>query len=284
MKYHLLLLVFIFLLSACQRAGNTPSPRDTLAKVNDRILTRDEIEMQIPKGLSPDDSLIRAESLVKKRIIELLMDEVAYKNLGDEKAEIDKLVNEYRRSLIRQRYLERVVSDKVSATIWESDQIAYYEENKEQFILNINLIKGLFLKIPLSAPGLDNIKNWYVLETDEALNKIEKYCLQNALIYDEFYDHWVDFHEVIEKVPYRISNPAQFLKTNNHLSISDSVYIYLLNISDRMTVGNIAPFDYVKTQVHSMLINKQKIDFLRDFGENLYLDAVKNGTVRFVSE
>jgi len=284
MKHCLMFMFFVTLFPSCNRMGSKHSREAILVRVNDKILTRDEIEMQIPKGLSPDDSLIRAESIVKKRIIELLMDDVAYQNLSEEKEEIDRLVNEYRRLLIRHRYQERMVNDRVSANLRESDQIAYYEENKSQFMLSENLIKGLFLKVPVTAPGLDNIRSWYKSMTDESLEKIEKYSLQNALIYDYFYDHWVTFNEVMEKIPNKIANPTQFLRVNNHLEVSDSVYVYLLNISDRLLVGHTAPFDYVQTQILSMLANKQKIDYLREFGDKLYFNAVKNGSVTFVSD
>ena len=284
MKYLLLFLMFVLLFSSCERSGNALTSNEIIAKVNDRILTREEIEAQIPKGISSADSLIHAGSIVKKRIIDMLLDDVAYQNLGDEKAEIDRLVNEYRRSLIRHRYQERMVNSKVSANIRESDQITYYEENKEQFVLNENLIKGLFLKVPASAPGLENVKTWYVSRTEESVEKIEKYSLLNAIIYDNFYDRWVIFDEVMEKIPYRVSNPAQFLKVNNHIEVSDSSFVYFLNISDRLLVGNIAPFDFVKTQIHSMLVSRRKIDYLNEFGEKLYVDAVKNGSVKFISE
>ena len=279
-----LILLFAILFPACKRSGIASGQRDVLAKVNDRIVTRDEIEAQIPRGTSPEDSLIRAESLVKKRIIDMLMDDVAYQNIGDEKTEIDRLVNEYRRSLIRHRYQERMVNDKVSANIREYELIAYYEENKEQFILNENLIKGLFLKAPVNAPGLDNVRKWYVSQSEESLEKIEKYSLQNAIIYDYFYDRWVLFDEILEKIPHRITNTTQYLKVNNHMELSDSSYVYFLNISDRLLVGNVAPFDYAQSQIQGMLVNRRKIDFLRDFGEKLYLDAVKNESVKFVSD
>ena len=284
MQYLFQFFLFVLLFSACQGSGIANSQQETLVKVNDRPVVRDDIERQIPKGLSVSDSLIRAEILVKKRIIDMLIDDVAYHNMGDEKAEIDKLVNEYRRSLIRHRYQERLVNDRVSAVIRDSEQMAYYEDNKEQFVLNENLIKGLFLKVPLSAPGIDSIRKWYVSDSEESLDKIEKYCLQNALIYDYFYDNWVVFDEVMEKIPRHVSNPEQFLKVNNHIEVSDSIFIYFLNISDRLLVGNEAPFDYVKTQILSMLVNQRKINFLRDFGEQLYIDAVKSGNVKFISE
>ncbi|MDR1380688.1 MAG: peptidyl-prolyl cis-trans isomerase [Tannerella sp.] len=257
---------------------------DVVVRVKDRTFTRGEIDGLIPKGISSADSLIRAEAIVKKWAIDVLTDDAAYQNMGDDKAEIDRLVNEYRRSLMRYRYQERIIRDKVSATISDYDQVKYYEENKPQFILSENLIKGLFIKVPAGAPGLENVRKWYVSDSEESLEKIEKYGIRNAIIYDYFYDHWVNFDEVMAKIPQRLSNPTRFLMTNHHLEVSDSTHVYFLNISDKSLISGVAPFDYVKSRIHEILVNKRKIEYLRVFGENLYRDAVKNGTVKFITE
>jgi hypothetical protein len=284
MKQALSFILWIILFSACGKPGMEQSSGEILVRVKDKIFTREDLRRQIPKGLSSADSLMRAENIIRKWVVDALMDEAAYQNIGDDKAEIDHLVNEYRRSLMRHRFQERIIRDKVSAGIGEYEQVKYYEENKQQFVLNKNLIQGLFIKVPVDAPGLDNVRKWYVSVSDESLEKIEKYGIQNAIIYDYFYDHWVNFDEIIAKIPHRIQNPAQFLRTNNHLEISDSTHVYFLNISEKLLVGNMAPFDYVQTQIQGMLMNKRKIDYLREFGENLYRDAVKNGTVKFMTE
>ncbi|MDR3251595.1 MAG: host-nuclease inhibitor Gam family protein [Tannerella sp.] len=255
-----------------------------MVKVGDRALSREEIERQIPKGVSSIDSLMWAETLMKKWIVDALTDAAAYKNIGDDKAEIDKLVNEYRRSLIRHRYQERIVKDKVSATFSEADKMEYYEANKDQFVLSDNLIKGIFLKVPVGAPGLDNVRKWYTQGSAESVELIEKYSLQNAIIYNYFYDRWINVEEVLNIIPHDISNPTRFLKVNNHLEVSDSSFVYFLNMSDKLLIGNIAPFEYVGAQIQRMLENKQRIDYLREFGEELYRDAVKNGTVKFVAD
>ncbi|MDR0393632.1 MAG: peptidyl-prolyl cis-trans isomerase [Tannerella sp.] len=284
MKQNLSWILCLFLIFACRKAGLEPLPGEILAKVKDQVLTREEVERMIPGNLSAADSLMRAESIIKKWTIDVLMDEAAYQNAGNDKAEIDKLVNEYKRSLMRHRYQERIIRDRVSANISEYDQMNYYEENKQQFILSQNLIKGLFLKVPVDAPGLNNVRQWYVSGSIESLEKIEKYGIQNAIIYDYFYDHWVNFEEVMAKIPKRIAHPVQFLKVNNHLEVSDSTHVYFLNISDKLLVGNQAPFDYVQVQIQNMLINKRKIDYLRAFGEDLYRDAIRNGTVKIMTE
>jgi hypothetical protein len=281
MRHIPLYLFCFFLFFACRQTGLDQSYGTVLVKVKDRILTREEIERQIPKGISSSDSLMRAESLLKKWIIDVLMYDIANRNIGDDKAEIDNLVGEYRRSLVRHRYQERIVKDKISADISEYDKVKYYEENKDQFILDKNLIKGLFVKVSVSAPELGNMRKWYVSGTEESLEKIEKYSIQNAIIYDYFYDRWEMFDEVMEKIPYKVSNPTQFLKNNDHLEVSDSTHVYFLKISDQLLVGNVAPLDFARTQIQSMLANKRKIDYLRMFGEDLYKDAVKDGTVKF---
>jgi len=283
MKPYYLLIVFIPLFLACERQNNGLSG-EVLMRVKDRVLTREEVKRQIPKNSSSSDSLIRVESIMKKWAIDVLMDEAAYKNLGSEKHEIDELVNEYKRTLMRHRFQERLVKDKVSADISEREQVEYYEANKTQFVLNENLIKGLFMKVPADAPGLDNVRQWYRSGTLEALEKIEKYSIQNAIIYDDFYDKWINFDEVMAKIPQQLSNPTFFLKVNNHLETSDSTHVFFLNIAEKLLVGNNAPYDYVKAQIQSMLANKRKINYLRDFGESLYRDAMKNGTVKYVTE
>ena len=284
MKQTFLCFLCVFLVFSCGKQGLEFSRGDVLVKVKDKVLTREDIERQIPKGLYPADSLMRSENLVRKWIVDVLMDDAAYHNIGDYKAEIEQLVDDYRRSLVRHRYQERIISDRVSGDISEADKIAYYDEYKEQFLLDGNLIKGLFLKVPVDAPGLDNVRSWYTSESEDALERVEKYSLQNAIIYDYFHDRWVTFDEIMAKIPQKLSDPTQYLRLNNRMEVSDSTYVYFLNISDKLMSGSLAPFDYVEAQIQSVLVNKRKIGYLRDFEDNLYRDAVKSGTVKFVED
>ncbi|MDR1524418.1 MAG: peptidyl-prolyl cis-trans isomerase [Tannerella sp.] len=286
MKQTFSFILCAFLFSTCGKPGVEQSSEEVLVRVKDRVFTRGDLKSQMPNsnGMSSADSTIRAENIIKKWIIDALMDEAAYQNIGDDKAEIDKLVGEYRRSLMRHLYQEYIIRDKVSAEINEHEQMEYYEENKQQFVLGENLIRGLFIKVPVDAPGLDNVRTWYRSESEESLEKIEKYGIQNAILYDYFYDRWVNFNDIVLKMPHQISNPTQFLRANDHLELSDSTHVYFLNITDKLLIGSMAPFDYVRIQIQEMLVNKRKIDYLHAFGENLYRDAVKKGTVKFITE
>ncbi|MDH6358806.1 peptidyl-prolyl cis-trans isomerase [Parabacteroides sp. PF5-9] len=276
---YFIITLLIVCLSACKQTP-TISDAEVIATVGDRALRISEVTQMIPRGATPADSLLHAESYVKKWVKDALVDDIASRNLGDEKAEIDRLVDDYRRSLTRYRYLERLIRERLSADIRESDKLNYYEENQQKFVLEKGLVKGLFLKLPIDAPGLSDVKGWYKSTSNESLEKIEKYSVQNAIIYDYFYDRWVDFDEVMDNIPMRITNSNEFLRTNKHIEVSDSSYCYLLNINEYIPSGKIAPYDYVGTQIVDLLINQRRMEYLKQFEDELYNDGIKNGRVK----
>jgi len=280
------LIIFIFaisIFSACRPSVNV-GETDALVKVHDHILTRNEVEKIVPKNISSADSLLIAESYVKKWVKDILTYELAERNIGKDEEEINRLVEEYRRSLLRHRYQDHMVRSRLSAEIGENDKMVFYQENIQRFLLDKNLVKGLFLKVPADAPGLNDVRKWYKSDSPEALENIEKYSIQNASIYDYFYDRWVDFDEILDKIPIQITNKGQFLKSNRSVEKTDSVYCYFLNISEYVLSGNTAPYEYAETQIQEMIINKRKVDFLKEFEEELYRDAVRNGKVVFLHE
>lgn len=283
MRTSFIFITFVALLCACK--GSQPvNDTDVLVKVKDRILKRSEVTGRIPKGSTSADSLLLAESLTKKWVKDALVYDLALRNMGEDKEEIEKLVEEYRHSLVRYRYQERLVKEKLAGDIRESDMLNYYEENQTKFVLDKSLIKGLFLKIPIDAPGISDVKGWYKSTSESALEKIEKYSVQNASIYDYFYDKWVDFDEVMDNIPLHVSNSNAFLKANKFVEVQDSSYFYLLNIKEYLLSGSVAPYVFAGPQIKDMLVNQRKVEFLKDFENELYNDAIRGGDVKFYTE
>lgn len=282
-RVYFILLTLSVSLFACKKAIQTDEP-DALVKVNDRILTRNEVESLIPKGTTSADSLLLAESYIKKWVKDELVLKIAQRNLGSDKEPIDKLVDAYRRSLLRYRYQEKLIQEKLSDEIQESDVLTYYDTNKEKFVLDKNLIKGLFLKVPADAPNLSEVKTWYKSGNVASLEKIEKYSIQNAAIYEYFFDKWVDFDEIRNNIPNQISNPESFLRTNKILEVTDSSFCYFLNIRQVLLKGQVEPFEYAEPRIREILINQRKLDFIKEFEEELYNDALDGGDVIFYNK
>ena len=274
--------VTVCIFSAC-RPDTTSKDEVVLAKVHGYSLLQSEVEKIIPANLSSSDSFLIAENYVEKWIKDVLTYEAAKRNIGKEEEDINRLVEEYRRSLLRYRYQEYMIRSRLTAEIRETDKIAYYEENTHKFVLEQNLIKGLFLKIPAESPGLADVKKWYKSADPTDLENIEKYSIQHASIYDYFYDQWIDFDEMLDKIPVQVPNKAKYLNENQSVEVSDSSYYYFLNISAYLLAGNVTPYEYADVQIQEMMINQRKMNFLKNFEEQLYQDAIRKGEVMFLT-
>ena len=278
-------LCVMLVVGGCNRQSSISDTQGLVVKLHDRGLSRESLLQALPKRLSSADSLIWTESYLKQWIKDELVYDVAQRNMDDEtKAEIDRLVDSYRRSLVRYRYQEQLVKERLSANITEAEKEAFYAENREEFVLGHSLIKGLFLKVPLGAPNLSEVKRWYRSKSEDSIEKIEKYSVQNAVVYEYFYDKWVDFDELMLNIPQTVTDEAAFLRAHAYLEAADSSFCYLLNIDEFIPKGEIAPYEYVAPQVFEMLVNQRKVKFLKDFEEELYDDAVRAGDVVFFPE
>lgn len=284
-KNALIWLAGIFFLPLISCTDKAPrSKGDVLVSVGQHTLTAFEVKKLIPKTLSSQDSLMMAESYVKKWVKNALIYDLANKHLEDEKEEIDRLVDAYRQSLMSHKYEEKLVEERLSAEISDKEISDYYETNKESFLLEEDIVKGLFLKVPSDAPGLSDLKKWCNSGGDELIEKIEKYSLQNAVIYDYFYDRWMSGEEIAENMPVKKSEFNRMLKTDKLIEVSDSAYCYLLKVKEVEFKGNRAPFDYASAQIKEILLSQRKSEFLRSFEEEIYNEAIRKGNVKFHGE
>ena len=55
-------------------------------------------------------------------------------------------------------YQQELIGQRLSNEIPEQELAEYYEKNKELFKLDRPLVKGLFIKVPLTAPQIANVR------------------------------------------------------------------------------------------------------------------------------
>jgi len=270
---------------ACSSNKGNQDNNDELAlvKVNGKILYKQELDEALPGGLNPTDSALAAEAYIKMWIKDELMYEKAKENLSDGNR-IDELVDNYRQSLTIFTYQEHLLKQRLSRQTADSDLKAYFDKNPDKFDLQSNIIKGLFLKVPLTSPRLDDLKKWYQSTSDKSIENIEKYSLENAVIYDLFYNRWVNFEDVMDNIPYIIPDSKQFLQQNKKLEIQDSAYVYMLNIKEYLLVGDNAPYEYAKGQILDIILNQKRENFVKEIETDLYNEALRDNKITYYNK
>ena len=94
---------------------------------------------------------------------------------------IKALVENYRKALIMHVYQEELVNQRLAGEISDEEIADYYEKNKTLFVLEEPVIKGLFIKVPLQSQGLADVRRWYKRNSQDAIEKLEKYSLKHAV-------------------------------------------------------------------------------------------------------
>ncbi len=268
----------VFIISCSHKKPD--SARKPLLEVEGKFLYVDEVQQVIPPNVNDTDSTEIAQSYVRQWATDVLMYENAKRNITN-KNEIDELVESYRKSLIIHQYQQKMIEQRLPKEPAEDDLKKFYTQYGEQLVLKEGILKGLLLIVPKNAPKLANVRSWVQTANTKSLESIEKYSIQNAISYDYFGDKWLAFSEVLKRIPLKIEDPTRFLSSNRFVETQDSTQHYFLRIQSYRTSGQTEPYEMAKNRIATILLNKQKADFITKFENEIYDDAVKNETVTF---
>lgn len=127
-----------------------------IVKVGNRVLLKSDLEEGIPSGLSSNDSLFAAEHYIRAWIIDVLLYDIAEQNTSD-MAHINRLVENYRKSLVIYQYQEQLINEKLVRKITDEELHKYYESHKEKFKFDKYPAQGIFLNLAESLSADDVI-------------------------------------------------------------------------------------------------------------------------------
>lgn len=287
MKYRYITLSIGLLLlhagSCTRETENVDKNQKPIVSLRGKVLYAAQLNEIIPYGTSQQDSTILADKYIEVWINDILMYDKAKQNIMDEE-EINELVNEYRESLIVNTYQSQILREMLSKKITDNELKMYYDENPGQFKLKENIIKGLYLKVPVNSPQLSNFLKWYKMDNDKGVENIEKNNLQNAVSYDYFYNKWVSLDDVLENIPLNIPDEEQYLRLNKNIEVKDDKFAYLLNIKEFKLKGTLAPYDYIKEQMTEIFLEKKRNEYLQQIQKDLYDKAISNNEIKFYNK
>lgn len=266
------MLCMVVALFGCSRQhdhkGKTP-----LVEVDGKFLYEEDLRQAMPLNLSKDDSVLFAGHYIKTWVEDALLYDKAEGNIPNSD-KITALVENYRKALIMHVYQEELVSQKLAMDISDGEIEAYYEQNKSLFVLDKPIVKGLFMKVPLLSQGLSDVRRWYKRNTQDAIEKLEKYSLRNAVTYDYFYDEWKPVDELASLLPSEeMKTDGKYLDRNRNVELKDTAYHYFLHVEDFKGKGQVKPLDFAKAEIKEILINLKRVDFIEQVKEDLYRQA-----------
>ena len=77
---------------------------------------------------------------------------------------------------------------------------------------------------------------------------------------------------------------TKILARNNLIELNDSIYYYLVSIQDYKLKNELAPVEYVETNIKNLILNKRKIEFLKQIEENIYKEGIRQNKFKIYTE
>src|SRR5690554_3936474 len=122
-----LLWLVVLLWPGC-KTGNGAADQEPLVSVGSEVLSREELRAAVPEQLSPQDSMAIAEDYISRWIRNQLMLRQAEINLSPEEKDVEKLLDEYRTSLLVHLYQQKMLEQKHSPLVTSREIEEYYEQ------------------------------------------------------------------------------------------------------------------------------------------------------------
>ena len=278
MKAYLFLISLLFI--GCDFIEKKPD--QVLARLGDEFYyTSDLIEI-FPSGLSKEDSVIFVKNRINNWAKEKLLFKKALVNLGDEKqGDLNQLIDSYKNELFSYAYQEKIVKSAMDTFISEQSVREYYNTNKLNFKLNQEIINARYLKINSENYNLkDVVKRFRRFKQSDKIF-LDSISLQFSSYY--FNDSlWINKDVFFNKLPEINDRLKQnIVKNKLFYRLQDSLELYLINIKDYKLKNDIAPFDFIKSTLKQVLLNKKKLEFISKFENEIIDDALQQNEFEF---
>ncbi|MFT6243560.1 MAG: hypothetical protein ACJAXI_000322 [Crocinitomicaceae bacterium] len=203
------------------------------------------------------------------------------KVIAPEKWKLIQLRSQMYQGDLSKFYLEEIKINKSLDTIVSLEESqAYYDSHKDEFILNDYIVKALYLKIPKDLDfKKEEVHLNYLLKNDKDLAEINSYAKLYAENY--YFDDsvWIYFDKITEDIPLTKYNIDNIVLSRTKTYFSDEKHWYFLNIIDYKLKDEAPPLDFLKDQIHGIIVSKRLNDLREKNEVNLIKELKKKHEV-----
>ncbi|SCY20588.1 hypothetical protein SAMN05192588_1660 [Nonlabens sp. Hel1_33_55] len=254
---------------------------DAVARIGDAYLLRSEIQNILPADYTVNDSALMVQKYIDDWTTDQMLMKNALQNISQDKQDnLDLLISRYKTELYSQAYLQEIIKQNLDTTIPNSETRDYFQQHREEFILNEDLIKFKYLLVDQTYSEMDKVNRLFQDGSRESLKELEDMALgfRNYSFNDSI---WVKKSTLLERLtPVTALNEGQYLIPGRSWKLEDSLGVYLLHIKDVLRRGEQAPLTYVNPTIKQILRNQRKLAYIKKIEKELLDDAIQSNRLK----
>ena len=276
----LLLLTALAMFTSCEFISGIIHDDEVVAKLGNRKLYKTELDAFIPNGVSAEDSTNLALQYINTWATEQLFSDIAQQQLSKEELDVNAELEDYRRSLLKYRYEQRYVNERLDTVVLSQEIDDYYHSHEDLFVLDVPIVKARFLDIMQDSPNLELIKDKMCSSKIEDLEMADSLAYSSALRYEDGSDKWVDMVTFARNFGTDYGTLLSKAGKDGFIEIPDERGdVKIAYICEMQRVGELAELDYCEDRIKDIIISTRKQTLLSDLERELLSDALDKETL-----
>lgn len=247
-----------------------------IAKINTSKLYDSDLEGLIPKEISGKDSAAFTQSYINKWADKEVFYQQATNYLTDEEQDVTKELEAYKKELVSFKFQMKLLDEKLDTNITTAQIEEYYNKNSQNFLLKNNIVKVLYVKVPITIPALDKLKKLCYSTNPKDAEQLKNLCIQYANNYYMNDNTWLMFDDLKKEIPQLKDVPDYSVQSGKVYEFTDVANFYFLKIFEIKTKNTLSPLNFEKANIKNMLINQRKQLLINSIKKDFFDKAITN--------
>lgn len=268
--------VILLTLVSCEFVSSLVHDDQLVAKVGKHKLYRSEVSRYLPAGVSPEDSVNLTRKYVNAWAAEILYAQVAEDQLSKQEKDVTQEIEEYTRSLIKFRYEQHYINDRLDTLITDAQIEEYYNAHSGMFTLQRPVMKVRFVDIQKDSPSLDRIEKRMGSRDPEDGMYLDSIARSSAIRYFDSSTEWMDASFLAKE--FGVDYSTMLSKLEDRMIVFEAgdrddvkmAYVFGIIYSGK------APLDFCSDQIRDMILSGRKHSLLVNLEQDLLDEALSH--------
>ncbi len=270
-------LLACFATVSCKRTATGDQEREVAAAGGKRLY-ESELAHLFTSPMAGEDSLTLVESYVDMWVKKQLKVREAEKVFSGTTEDIEKMVEEYRNSLLIHRLEQFYVDTKLDSLYDDRTIEEYYTVHRGEFLLDRPIVKGAAVKVPDSYRQKKELRELMKGGGEKYQDFIDT-SLKNDFELHEF-DSWTDLSHFMAVLPTSTEEAAMRIFSSRDVEeVRDGTDTWYVFVSDRLQAGDPTPLERVSELIQRVLFTQRRQEIIRNAEDSIYRAALENREV-----
>lgn len=275
-----ILTAIIALTASCGRFSLYNSDKGAIvATVGDATLFEDDMAILFTTQITREDSLAIRQMFVDRWVKDQIKKQTAEKEMDKAMPEIEKMVANYRNTLITHQFEENFVNKKIDTTITNEQIEEFYKSNIDNFRLAGPLVKARIARIPSGLRQSERLAKMFYSSKQSDVDDFLNICNKNDYKISDYSKTWVDFSEVLHHIPFSNTDFDAFLKSKPTYEVEDDQFKYLMVVESYLLTGANAPIETQSANIRKILLHNRRAELIKMLDDSLYNQAKNNNVI-----